>query len=56
MAAERWTTFDCYGTLIDWNLGIGRELEQLFGVGAAHHLLVRYHEVERDIESEPFHT
>ena len=20
----RWATFDCYGTLIDWNLGIRR--------------------------------
>jgi 2-haloacid dehalogenase len=56
MAAERWTTFDCYGTLIDWNLGIRGALEQLFGVGAAPHLLERYHEVEREIESEPFHT
>ena len=28
---ERWATFDCYGTLIDWNGGIGRELERLFG-------------------------
>ena len=24
---QRWATFDCYGTLIDWNGGIGRELE-----------------------------
>ena len=29
---DRWATFDCYGTLIDWNGGIGRELERLFGV------------------------
>ena len=29
--AERWATFDCYGTLVDWNGGIGRELGQLFG-------------------------
>ena len=28
---DRWATFDCYGTLIDWNGGIGRELERLFG-------------------------
>src|SRR3981189_502982 len=27
----RWATFDCYGTLIDWNGGIGRALERLFG-------------------------
>ena len=32
---KRWATFDCYGTLIDWNGGIGRELERLFGPRAA---------------------
>jgi 2-haloacid dehalogenase len=56
MAAERWATFDCYGTLIDWNLGIGRELERLFGVQEAPRLLERYHEVEPEIEAEPFHS
>jgi len=56
MAVERWSTFDCYGTLIDWNLGIGRELERLFGVALARRLLQRYHELERELESEPFHT
>ena len=53
MATERWATFDCYGTLIDWNLGIQRELERLFGVQGAPRLLERYHEVEREIEAEP---
>jgi FMN phosphatase YigB (HAD superfamily) len=24
---ERWATFDCYGTLVDWNAGIGGELQ-----------------------------
>jgi 2-haloacid dehalogenase len=56
MSATRWATFDCYGTLIDWNLGIRRELERLFGVGAAPRLLDRYHELERELESEPFRT
>ena len=54
--APRWTTFDCYGTLIDWNLGIRRELERLFGVEAAPLLLERYHELEPEVESEPFHS
>ena len=40
---ERWATFDCYGTLIDWNLGI-RET-----IGAE--LLERYHEVEPEVEA-----
>lgn len=56
MASQRWATFDCYGTLIDWNLGIRTELERLFGVEEAPRLLERYHEVERDIESGSFHT
>lgn len=30
---DRWATFDCYGTLIDWNGGIRAELERLFGEG-----------------------
>jgi 2-haloacid dehalogenase len=48
--AERWATFDCYGTLVDWNTGIRRELERLFGVERADELLVRYHEIEPEIQ------
>jgi 2-haloacid dehalogenase len=56
MAGQRWATFDCYGTLIDWNFGIRTELERLFGVEPAPRLLERYHELEPELESEPFHT
>ena len=49
---ERWATFDCYGTLVDWNGGIHRELEKLFGVELADGLLVRYHELEPRIQAE----
>jgi 2-haloacid dehalogenase len=49
---ERWATFDCYGTLIDWNGGIGRELERLFGAEHTARLLHGYHEVEREVEHE----
>jgi 2-haloacid dehalogenase len=48
----RWATFDCYGTLIDWNGGILRELERLFGVENAPRLLDRYHELEPEIEQD----
>jgi 2-haloacid dehalogenase len=48
----RWATFDCYGTLIDWNGGILRELERLFGVQQAPRLLERYHELEPEIEED----
>jgi 2-haloacid dehalogenase len=48
---DRWATFDCYGTLVDWNAGIHRELEKLFGVENADTLLVRYHELEPEIQA-----
>jgi 2-haloacid dehalogenase len=48
---ERWATFDCYGTLVDWNGGIRAELEELFGVSRADELLVRYHELEPKIQA-----
>jgi 2-haloacid dehalogenase len=48
----RWATFDCYGTLVDWNRGIGRELERLFGAGLAATLLARYHELEPEVEAQ----
>jgi len=49
---ERWATFDCYGTLIDWNGGIGRELERLFGAARVGELLYAYHDLEPQIQRE----
>jgi 2-haloacid dehalogenase len=49
---ERWATFDCYGTLIDWNGGIGRELERLFGAARVGELLHAYHELEPQVQRE----
>jgi 2-haloacid dehalogenase len=49
---DRWATFDCYGTLIDWNGGIRAELARSFGEDAADRLLTRYHELEPEIERE----
>lgn len=49
---DRWATFDCYGTLIDWNAGIGGELARLFGADRADELLRRYHEVEPKIQRD----
>jgi 2-haloacid dehalogenase len=48
---ERWATFDCYGTLVDWNAGIRTQLESLFGVERADALLERYHELEPEIQA-----
>jgi 2-haloacid dehalogenase len=49
---DRWATFDCYGTLIDWNGGIGRELERLFGAEQVPRLLHRYHGLEQAYQRE----
>jgi 2-haloacid dehalogenase len=53
---DRWATFDCYGTLIDWNAGIADQLERLFGVAAAPQLLARYHELEPQVQSEEYRS
>ncbi len=54
--AQRWATFDCYGTLIDWNAGILAEFEQLFGVEDAPQLLQRYHELEPEVQGERYRS
>jgi 2-haloacid dehalogenase len=48
----RWATFDCYGTLIDWNDGIRRELARVWPDEDAEKLLRRYHEIEPEIQRE----
>jgi 2-haloacid dehalogenase len=50
--SPRWATFDCYGTLVDWNAGIRAELERLVGEGGGERLLERYHEVEPRVQRE----
>jgi 2-haloacid dehalogenase len=42
---ERWATFDCYGTLVDWNAGLAAAL----GDPA---LLERYHALEPVVQAE----
>ena len=49
---SRWATFDCYGTLIDWNAGIRTELARVFGEEAADEQLRRYHELEPALEAD----
>ena len=48
----RWASFDCYGTLIDWNTGIRAELARVFGGGAADDKLRAYHELEPELEHD----
>ena len=52
VARDRWATFDCYGTLIDWNGGIRAELARVFGDDEADELLHRYHELEPELEAD----
>jgi 2-haloacid dehalogenase len=40
---DRWATFDCYGTLVDWNAGIRSVVGD--------ELLPRYHELEPQVQA-----
>ena len=53
---SRWATFDCYGTLIDWNAGIAGALERLFGAERTPELLSRYHRLEPDVQAEAYRS
>jgi 2-haloacid dehalogenase len=52
VATDRWATFDCYGTLIDWNGGIRGQLARVFGEERADELLQRYHVLEPELEAD----
>src|SRR5262245_23403060 len=48
---DRWASFDCYGTLIDWDGGVRAELARVFGEDRADELLARYHELEPGLQA-----
>jgi 2-haloacid dehalogenase len=48
---QRWASFDCYGTLIDWHAGIRAELARLWPHSDAGALLRRYHEIEPRVQA-----
>ena len=50
--ADRWVTFDCYGTLIDWDGGVRAELVRVFDEERADELLARYHELEPELQAD----
>ena len=52
MARDRWATFDCYGTLVDWNGGIRAQLARVFGDERGGELLERYHELEPQLQAD----
>ena len=51
---SRWATFDCYGTLIDWNEGIRGVLASLFGAERTPALLAEYHRLEPEVQAESY--
>ncbi|MGZ4203652.1 MAG: HAD family hydrolase, partial [Thermoleophilaceae bacterium] len=52
MPEPRWATFDCYGTLVDWNAGIAGQLGRLLGDSNEGRLLAAYHEIEPRVQRE----
>lgn len=52
---ERWATFDCFGTLIDWHTGFRKIFSRIAGARAVEFESV-YHEFESQIESGEFRT
>jgi 2-haloacid dehalogenase len=44
--ADRWATFDCYGTLIDWYGGIKSVFSRLWPAADLDRLLARHHAIE----------
>ena len=47
---DRWATFDCYGTVVDWRAGIRAELARLFGDDRADVLLAQYYVLEPEAQ------
>ena len=48
---DRWATFDCYGTLIDWDSGIRRALARVWPDEDLVALVRRYHEGEHRVQA-----
>lgn len=51
MADDRWLTFDCYGTIADWNTCMRGALDSIAGVHSGA-LLTAYHQAELALEAE----
>lgn len=54
MSSNRWITFDCFGTLVDWHSGFARILRPLAGERVGE-LVAAYHRFERPLEQERPH-
>jgi 2-haloacid dehalogenase len=49
--SERWATFDCYGTLVDWMAGIRGSFSDLWPDADADALLTLYHQLEPAVQA-----
>ena len=49
--SDRWATFDCYGTLVDWMSGIRTTLARLWPEADADALLTLYHQLEPAVQA-----
>src|SRR5438093_13068366 len=56
MDGARWATFDCYGTLIDWDQGLGITLSSLWPEADRDALLARFHQIEPRFQVGPAMT
>jgi 2-haloacid dehalogenase len=54
MADERWLSFDCFGTLIDWHSGFRAILTPIAGA-QTEALMTAYHAIERTMEAQAPH-
>ncbi len=50
--ADKWLTFDCYGTIADWNTGMLGAIQPIAGSNAPA-LLAAYHRAESILEAGP---
>ena len=48
---DRWATFDCYGTLVDWMGGIRASLARLWPDADTESLLTLYHQIEPAVQA-----
>jgi len=49
--SDRWATFDCYGTLVDWMSGIRTTMARLWPEADAGALLTLYHQLEPAVQA-----
>ena len=47
---DRWVTFDCFGTIVDWNAALADALVSVFGGEPREQLIDDFHQAERDLK------